>query len=134
LNDHDVRYVVIGGVAAIVHGVPRTTFDVDLLIEASEENATSLLAALEDAGLATAALTSVADVLSHEITVFRDRVRVDVQTRTPGLDFADAWSRRVTREVAGVVYHLVCRDDLIASKTAAGRDRDLEDVRILTNQ
>ena len=46
LNAHEVRYVVIGGVAAIVHGVPRTTFDVDLLIEASEGNAGRLLAAL----------------------------------------------------------------------------------------
>jgi hypothetical protein len=35
LSAHDVHYVVIGGVAAIVHGVPRTTFDVDLLIEST---------------------------------------------------------------------------------------------------
>lgn len=40
LNRRKVKYVVIGGVAAVVHGVPRTTFDLDLLIEATLENAT----------------------------------------------------------------------------------------------
>jgi len=29
-QEHDVRYVVIGGIAAVVHGVPRTTFDLDI--------------------------------------------------------------------------------------------------------
>jgi len=134
LNDHDVRYVVIGGIAAIVHGVPRATFDVDLLIEASENNAERLLAALESAGLATAGMTTPTDVLAHEITVFRDRVRVDVQTATPGVLFADAWDRKVTREISGVSYHLVCRDDLLRTKRAAGRPRDLEDVAVLEEQ
>lgn len=35
LQKHKVRYVTIGGVAAILHGVPRTTFDLDILIEAT---------------------------------------------------------------------------------------------------
>ena len=90
LHARDVRYVVIGGVAAIVHGVPRTTFDVDLLIEASEENASRLLPALSDAGIGSAALTNPKDLLAYEITIFRDVVRIDVQTRTPGVDFAGA--------------------------------------------
>lgn len=46
LSIHEVRYLVVGGVAAIVHGVPRTTFDLDLLVEADEENARRLLEAL----------------------------------------------------------------------------------------
>lgn len=39
LQKHNVRYVTIGGVAAILHGVPRATFDLDILIEATLENA-----------------------------------------------------------------------------------------------
>jgi hypothetical protein len=34
---HQVRYVVIGGIAAVLHGVPRATFDLDILIEATPE-------------------------------------------------------------------------------------------------
>ncbi len=36
---HDGKYVVIGGIAAILHGVPRATFDLDILIEATPDNA-----------------------------------------------------------------------------------------------
>ena len=41
-QQHDVRYVVIGGIASILHGVPRATFDLEILIEATSENAHSL--------------------------------------------------------------------------------------------
>ena len=87
-RSHEVKYLVIGGVAAILHGVPRSTFDLDILIEASLDNAKSLLAAMEDGGLATATMISAEELLSQEITIFRDRVRIDVQTSTPGIDFA----------------------------------------------
>ena len=89
---HDVRYLVIGGIAAVLYGVPRATFDVDILIEATPGNAQRLLDALEEAGFATASLTTKDEILANEITVFKDRVRIDAQTRTPGLSFQDAWN------------------------------------------
>ncbi len=128
---HDVRYVVIGGIAAVMHGVPRATFDLDILIEATPENAQRLLDALVEANLGTALLTSAEGLLAHEITIFKDRVRIDVQTVTQGLHFEDAWQRRETMEYQGQSFYVVCRDDLIASKRAAGREVDLQDVRIL---
>src|SRR5436853_2749536 len=87
---NQVRYLVIGGIAAVLYGVPRATFDLDILIEASSANAERLLRAMTEAGLGTAALTSANDVLSNEITIFTDRVRLDVQTSTPGLAFEEA--------------------------------------------
>jgi hypothetical protein len=128
---HDVKYVVIGGIAAVLHGVARATFDLDILIDPTKDNAARLLKALEAAGLGTATLTDVDDLLSHEITVFSDRVRIDVQTRTPGLTFADAWARRQAMSYEGQTFWVVSRADLIASKRAAGRPRDLDDVRAL---
>jgi len=128
---HDVKYVVIGGIAAILHGVPRATFDLDILIEATPDNAQRLLDALLDAGLGTAALTSPGDVLANEITIFKDRVRVDVQTSTSGLLFADAWSHRKTVAYQGQEFFILTKEDLIRSKRAAGRPVDLEDVRLL---
>jgi len=130
-QEHDVKYVVIGGIASILHGVPRATFDLDILIEVTSENARRLLAALLDAGLGTAALTTVEDVLANEITIFRDRVRVDVQTSTPGITFNDAWQRRKTLSYHGQKFFILSKQDLIASKRAAGRDVDMEDVRLL---
>ena len=131
LNSHQVRYLVIGGTAAVLHGVPRATFDLDILIEASSENATALLLALRDAGFGTAHLIDVEELLRHEITIFKDRYRIDVQTTTPGLRFADGWPRRLQMTLDGVPFQVASKDDVIASKRAAGRKIDLEDVSIL---
>jgi len=86
---------------------------------------------LVDAGLGTAALTTPEEVLANEITVFKDRVRIDVQTSTPGLSFAQAWPRRIVMVYQGQSFHVVSRADLIAAKRAAGRPVDLDDVRQL---
>ena len=128
---YGVRYIVIGGIAAVLYGVPRATFDLDILIDATPENTQRLLDALLDAGMGTASLTNVDEILSNEITIFKDRVRIDVQTLTPGLRFQDAWSRRNTLEYRGQSFYVASREDLIASKEAAGRDVDLDDVRLL---
>jgi len=130
-QSHDVKYVVIGGIAAVLHGVPRATFDLDILIEATETNAQCLLDAMLEVNFGTAGLTNAKDVLSHEISVFQDRVRIDVQTKTPGLTFTEAWTNRVTMKYHGQPFYVVSKMDLIKSKSASGRDIDLEDVRIL---
>ena len=128
---HGCEYVVIGGIAAVLHGVPRATFDLDILIEPSLENSRRLLSALLEVGMGTATLVTPEDLLAHEITIFQDRVRLDVQTSTPGLKFADAWSHRVRMNYQGQVFYVVSREDLIASKKASGRKVDIEDVKAL---
>ena len=131
---NDVRYLVIGGIAAVLYGVPRATFDLDILIEPTKENAQKLLNALIEIGFGTAQMTSAEEIVETEITIFTDRVRLDVQTFTPGIRFEDAWPRRVTMTYAGQELAVVSLADLIKSKTAAGREVDLEDVRILTSE
>jgi len=128
---HNVQYLVIGGIAAVLYGVPRATFNLDILIEASNENARRLLDALLDAGLGTALLTNKDEILANEITIFKDRVRIDVQTKTPGLIFEDAWKRKQIMNYQGQEFYVACLEDLVASKKAAGRTIDLEDVRLL---
>jgi hypothetical protein len=90
-----------------------------------------LLTALLEAQLGTAALTTAEDLLAHEITIFRDWVQIDVQTRTPGIEFTTAWERRETMHYQEQDFYVVSKADLIASKRAAGRAKDLEDVRLL---
>jgi hypothetical protein len=131
---HEVRYVVIGGIAAVLYGVPRATFDLDILIDPTRDNADRLLRALSEAGLATASMTTADEVIANEITVFSDRVRIDVQTRTPGLAFDDAWAHHVVEQFQDQPFRLVAKSDLIAAKRAAGRAIDLEDVRQLESE
>jgi predicted nucleotidyltransferase len=131
LQQHNVKYVVIGGIAAVLYGVPRATFDLDILIEATPENAQRFLDALEDAGMGTASMTNTDEILSNEITIFKDRVRIDLQITTPGLQFDEAWERKDTMNYQGQSFHVVSLEDLKKSKRAAGRKVDLEDVRLL---
>jgi hypothetical protein len=128
---HDVKYVVIGGIAAVVHGIPRATFDLDILIEATRDNVLRLLDALSEAGMGTAHLTTPDDVLENEISIFKDVVRVDVQTSTPGINFKDAWDHRKAVEYQDQVFYVLSLEDLITSKRAAGRAVDMEDIRLL---
>ncbi|MFQ6036232.1 MAG: DUF6036 family nucleotidyltransferase, partial [Sedimentisphaerales bacterium] len=125
------RYMVIGGVASVLYGIPRATFDLDILIDATADNAQRLLDALVEAGFGTATMTNAQDVIAHEITVFNDRVRIDVQTKTPGVSFQDAWRRRKTITYQGQDFFILSKEDLIASKRASLRQVDIEDVRLL---
>ncbi|MCG2726916.1 MAG: hypothetical protein L6420_11820 [Elusimicrobia bacterium] len=126
-----MKYLTIGGIAVILYGVPRATFDLDILIEAKLDNAQRLLDALLDAGFATASLTTADDVLANEITIFKDKVRIDVQTSTPGITFHDAWNKKNTMKYHGQIFFIVSKDDLLSSKRASGRDIDIEDARLL---
>ena len=108
---HEVRYLVIGGIAAILYGVPRATFDLEILIEPTQDNAQRLLDSLLDAGLGTASLTDVNELLSNEITVSKDWVRIDAQTVTLGLNFQEAWEHRETMTYQGQVFYVVSKKD-----------------------
>lgn len=131
LNSHKVKYVVIGGNAAIYYGVARGTFDLDLLIEATKENAEQLMTALKAIRFGTAHKLTAERLLSNEITTFNDWIPVDVQTRTPGVRFATAWKNREVKRFRSVSVPFLSRRDLIRAKRAAGRPVDLENVRLL---
>jgi len=100
-------------------------------MEATEKNAKNLLRAFEKAGLGTASLITASELLKHEITIFKDRVRIDVQTSTPGVKFEDAWKRKEVMSFQGQEFYVLSKPDLIATKRASGREVDLEDVRLL---
>lgn len=131
LKENDVHYLVIGGIATILYGIPRTTFDLDILIEPTMENAENLLKAFLNAGLITADLTSPEELLKNEITVFKDVVRIDVQTQTPGIIFSEAWNHKNIVNYEGQDILVVSLKDLIASKEASSRDVDKQDVALL---
>ena len=134
LEKHNVRYLVIGGIASILYGVPRTTFDLDILIDPDIDNIKNMLDAFVEAGMGTALLTTPEKIRDTEITIFQDKVRVDVQTKTPGIEFEISWQKKNIVDLRGHQVYLVSKEDLIASKVASGRDKDIEDVRLLSSK
>lgn len=131
LNQENVEYLLIGGTLSIVYGVPRVTKDIDLFLNPKMGNAVSCLKALRDFGMGTADLTTAEELCKKEVTIFKDFLRVDILTHVKGLIFREAWKNKVVLSLEDITIPSLCLDDLIKSKKAAGRPRDIEDIKIL---
>ena len=132
LEKNKVKYVVIGGVAAIFHGVPRMTGDIDLLVEATVENAKRVLLVLEELGYDTASLVDPNGLVQVKYLIFENGIKIDIMLDIPGLDFEQAWANKVQMSAGDQQFWVVSKDDLLDAKRAAGRERDLADVEALT--
>ncbi len=128
----DVRYLVIGGYAVGYHDRPRTTKDLDLLLDPAPENVRRAGDALRDFGAPPGVVADLEAATGDEIVWFGSPpLRVDFLKHAPGIDFADAWSRRIVDRWHGVPVSIVSRDDLVRAKRTAGREQDLIDARNL---
>ena len=132
LNAAGVRYLIVGGYAVMAYTEPRYTKDLDVWSEPVEPNAQRLFVALAQFGAPTQ------DIRPSDFTVpevfFQigiEPVRIDIMTSVPGLDFAAAWERKAIVDFGGEPAPVLCREDVVKSKMAAGRIRDRRDVRRL---
>ena len=130
LNRAGVRYLVVGGVACILHGHVRATTDIDILIERTEENATRVLTALEGVGYGFAREWLPREIVEKPVTIIGDDPAVDIFTIAWSVQYADAVARSTTVEVEGVAVPLIGLDDLIATKRT-GRPQDTADIEVL---
>jgi len=140
------RYVVVGGLAVILHGHLRGTADIDLVIELSPENCRRALDALAGVGLRPRLPVDMQQFADPEIR--RDWVdnrnmmvfqlwdpnvpgrSVDVFVREP-IDFDELWSQSVLREVQRVPVRVASIAHLVTMKRSAARPRDLDDITAL---
>jgi len=137
LNDHDVLYVVIGGMAAVIHGSDIPTTDIDVTPDESLNNLQRLSAALremnakiwtqpEPEGLSfDHDGASLAD--AQILNLITDYGRLDV-TRTPAgtQGYEDLKRDAVTVDVFGLAVSVASLADVVRSKQAAGRPKDLQ--------
>ena len=131
-NAHSVKYLIVGGYAVSFHAQPRATKDLDVFIKADPANAKAAYAALASFG-APLGNISVEDLSDSRkfIRLGREPVAVDIFSGIDGVAFDEAWERRVEGVIdgaSGLTAFFISKADLIASKLAAGRMRDLADV------
>jgi hypothetical protein len=144
LNDHQVKYLIAGGLAVVAHGYVRFTADIDIMLAMDRRNLLAAVAALtalnyrprapvlfdlfadpesrkrwiEEKGITVFSLSSP-DHPATEIDLFVD----------PPLIFAEAYSRALQLEIApGIVAAFCSIDDLIELKSLVGRPQDLMDI------
>lgn len=127
-----VEYLVVGGWAVGIHGEPRYTKDLDLLLDGSPANLERVVGALARYGSPPLLLEQVRSMREDEFVFFGvPPARIDLLRAIPGVEFGAAWVRRHDVVWHGIEVHVIGLDDLVAAKRAAGRPRDLEDVRAL---
>ena len=130
LNAHRVRYVVIGATAFPVHGYARATLDLDLFIAPTAENAGHAREALVAFGYDMSDVTAE-EMLSKKILIRQYMIETDLHPFVKGVTFEEVWARRVEDRIGTTPASFAGLDDLIRMKEAAGRPKDLEDLRVL---
>ncbi len=123
------EFLVVGAHALAAHGYPRATGDLDVWVNPTAENAARVWRALVAFGAPLHQLSQ--DELARPGLVFQmglPPARIDLLTAIDGVEFADAWPRRLEAVVSGQRVPLIGADDLIRNKRAAGRPKDLADV------
>jgi hypothetical protein len=135
LNDHKVKYLVVGAYAVGQYAQPRATKDLDILIQPTAKNAAAVFRVLREFGAPLRDLVP-ADLIAKGsfFTMGVPPIAIDILNEIAGINFASAWKNRSTKVVdaeSGQFAHFISRDDLIAAKLASGRMRDLGDVEAL---
>lgn len=130
LKEHKVRFVVIGATAFPVHGYSRATLDIDLFIEPKEENAKRTWKALKAFGYPMEEVT-LQDLLTKKLLIRQYIVETDIHPFVSGVTFNGVWKNKVKARFGKTFCWFASLPDLIRMKVAAGRPKDLEDLKYL---
>ena len=143
LNEANVRYLVVGGMAVIAHGYVRFTKDLDVVIGLESENVERALVALDSIRyrpLVPVTQLAFADPIQRErwinekhmivfqmLDIDEPKTRLDIFVREP-FDFADEYAQAFWQKYRGQDVPFVRRDTLFKMKRESGRPHDLVDI------
>ncbi len=136
LERHEVRYVLIGGMAATLHGSPLPTRDADICPAADPQNLEALAAGLREMGARIRTQDAPAGLpFACDAVFLRQMKLLNLTTRFGDLDLSfepsgtggyDQLSPRAVRYDLGdgLLIPVAALEDIIRSKEAANREKD----------
>lgn len=139
LNRHDVKWVLVGGMAVMLYGADYLTSDCDLATEKTEQNLNRLKAALEELGARPVCASDNGEfeldfsiLMAPFMHLKTEAGPVDIINRLPNIEsFQKLYDNALVVDVQGVQVRLAAIDDLIKLKTDTGRDRDQLHITML---
>jgi predicted nucleotidyltransferase len=134
LNKAGVQYVLVGGYAVIFHGYQRTTGDLDVWINPTQENYARLKKAFAEFGMSLFDMTEdkFMDTQNYDVFTFgKPPVCIEILTAVKGLLFNDTYRNSSLTTFNGVDVRMIDIRDLIAAKKAANRFKDKDDLEHL---
>lgn len=146
LNRKKVRYLIAGGVAAILHGNPRFTKDLDLWVDVKEDNLRKLVETMKKLKFIPRIPIKAEEFISKEnrekwflekgmlaftfINPKNSFENIDILWKVD-LSFDKAYKKKKMFPSDGINLPVISREDLIRMKQQAGRAQDLRDIDIL---
>jgi hypothetical protein len=131
LNEAGAKYLICGAQACILHGLVRTTEDVDILVEPTEENCQRVIDGLARMQDGAARELTPRDILDNVVVKVADEVEVDVSTKAWKVSYGDAAPSAKQVVLHGIIVPYLGLDTLIASKETY-RDQDsIDRLRLL---
>lgn len=128
LDKHQVRYLIIGGLAFIYHAKPRYTKDMDIWVDHASDNVKRANAALVEFGSSFLLDSRKTDEIL-QLGVAPDRI--DFLLHVKGTRFETAWKKRIKGRYGTAKANWVDLDSLIRIKSRIDNPRHREDVRVL---
>ncbi len=130
-----VPYVVMGGWAVRLYGLPRPTYDIDFTITIAREQLENLYEAAREAGFsvpeqfASGWVDTVGGLPLVKFRLFVEGRTIDIDVFIAESEYQQAiMERRLEHEVAGKHAWFVSPEDLVLLKLIASRKRDLADI------
>lgn len=127
-----VEFVLVGGWAVAVHGRPRATKDIDLVVRGTAENLQRAAKALARYGAPANVVAAVASMSDSDVVFLgQPPLRIDLLRSIDGLDEATLFGNIVRTTLDGIDVPVISLDNLIVNKRAVGRPQDLIDAEFL---
>ena len=135
LNDNNVRYLTIGGLAVNIYGYTRNTGDIDILIDDTSENRKNLRKAFSDIGIGDfPEIETMQFVAGFTDFTIAYGLRLDVMTSIKGLEgesFESLLNTATIVTLKQIPVYFLDYDNLIKAKKATNRPKDLLDIEEL---
>ncbi len=131
LNNNDVKYLLVGGYAVILHGYIRSTADMDIWVEKTKENFEKLNKALHEFG---APSIPENEFFGNQFDVWgigKEPNRIEIMSEVKGLKFELAYKECLVFEQENLKIKYIDFANLIETKNAVGRFKDKDDIEHL---
>ena len=133
LNQYEVEYIVVGGYAVIIRGYSRSTGDIDIWVNKTDENYIKLQKAIKAFGLPDIAVKKE-EFFSENFDVFafgKPPYAIEIMTAVKGLDFMSTYNNSTIEQINETPVRIIHLQNLLQAKKAAGRSKDLNDIENL---
>ena len=146
LHQAQIHYLICGGLAVNIYGIPRMTADIDLLVSFDEENIKRFESVVDDLSFASVVPVQLSSLLDQgkrqqiikeknliAYSYYNKRsnfMNLDVLIDVP-ISFDSLWEKREKRSIEDFEINIVSLNDLIELKKYANRVQDKQDVLML---